>query len=264
MRPALAHAASRSSRSAAATPSGSKRPRSRRSGSSSGPSVRGSRSRSTRALSRSKASRTRGRSRASSSSAPAPSTARPLVPSSRASRCLLPRRTDGFVSRAASREFRPSVEIWEPTWCSASRVWPSSRISTGDGKILVRGIDGTVRAESGDGDIEVERASGELRLLTEDGSIVGTDLDARVDASTGDGSIELEGSFARLEASDLGRKHPHRLSRMERRDGILDRPNRRRRDSRPAARFGGRRDRRHRERRTHREPALLLFRPRPR
>ncbi len=74
------------------------------------------------------------------------------------------------------------------------------RISTGDGKILVRGIDGTVRAESGDGDIEVERTSGELQLLTEDGSIVGTDLDARVDASTGDGSIELEGSFARLEA----------------------------------------------------------------
>ena len=74
------------------------------------------------------------------------------------------------------------------------------QISTGDGKILVRGIDGMVRAESGDGGIEVERTSGELRLLTEDGSIVGTDLDARVDASTGDGSIELEGSFSRLEA----------------------------------------------------------------
>ncbi len=74
------------------------------------------------------------------------------------------------------------------------------RIATGDGRIQLRGIEATVRAESGDGRIEVEEARGELRLRTDDGSIVGRDLDARIAASTGDGDIELEGSFARLEA----------------------------------------------------------------
>jgi hypothetical protein len=58
-----------------------------------------------------------------------------------------------------------------------------------------------VRAESGDGRIEVEEAKGELRLRTEDGSIAGTRLDASVEAASGDGSIELEGSFTRLEAT---------------------------------------------------------------
>lgn len=73
-------------------------------------------------------------------------------------------------------------------------------IATGDGRIQLRGIEGSVRAESGDGRIEVEEARGELRLRTDDGSIVGRNLDAKVEAASGDGDIELEGSFARLEA----------------------------------------------------------------
>lgn len=74
-------------------------------------------------------------------------------------------------------------------------------ISTGDGRIHLRGIEGMIRAESGDGRIEVEDASGELRLRTEDGSIAGIGLDASVEAESGDGSIELDGSFPRLEAT---------------------------------------------------------------
>jgi len=74
-------------------------------------------------------------------------------------------------------------------------------LRTGDGSIEVKGVEGTVAAESGDGRIELDGVSGSMRARTADGSIRGRELSGRLDARTGDGRIELEGRFDALEAT---------------------------------------------------------------
>jgi len=68
-------------------------------------------------------------------------------------------------------------------------------VNTGDGSVEAESINGNLDVHTGDGSIAVQGAKGDIRLRTGDGSIAGRDLDGRVDATTGDGSVNLEGRF---------------------------------------------------------------------
>ena len=67
--------------------------------------------------------------------------------------------------------------------------------TTGDGSVEAESINGNLDVHTGDGSIAVQGAKGDIRLRTGDGSIEGRDLDGRVDATTGDGSLNVEGRF---------------------------------------------------------------------
>jgi len=68
-------------------------------------------------------------------------------------------------------------------------------VSTGDGSVAAESINGNLDVHTGDGSIAVQGAKGDIRLRTGDGSIEGRDLDGRVDVTTGDGHVNLEGRF---------------------------------------------------------------------
>jgi hypothetical protein len=68
-------------------------------------------------------------------------------------------------------------------------------VRTGDGSVEADSINGNVDVSSGDGSITVQGAKGSSRFHTGDGSIEGHGLDGVVDASSGDGHISLEGRF---------------------------------------------------------------------
>ncbi|HKM84300.1 MAG TPA: DUF4097 family beta strand repeat-containing protein [Candidatus Acidoferrum sp.] len=68
-------------------------------------------------------------------------------------------------------------------------------VDTGDGSVEAESINGNLDVHTGDGSIAVQGAKGDIRLRTGDGSIAGRDLDGRVDATSGDGSVNLEGRF---------------------------------------------------------------------
>jgi hypothetical protein len=68
-------------------------------------------------------------------------------------------------------------------------------VSSGDGSVEAESINGNLDVHTGDGSIAVQGAKGEIRLRTGDGSIEGRDLDGRVDVTTGDGHVNLEGRF---------------------------------------------------------------------
>src|SRR5208283_4981498 len=68
-------------------------------------------------------------------------------------------------------------------------------VNTGDGSVEAESINGNLDVHTGDGSIAVQGAKGDVRLRTGDGSITGRDLDGRVDATTGDRSVNLEGRF---------------------------------------------------------------------
>jgi hypothetical protein len=68
-------------------------------------------------------------------------------------------------------------------------------VRTGDGSVEAESINGNMEVETGDGSITVERAKGSMRFHTGDGSIEARELDGTVDASSGDGHINLEGRF---------------------------------------------------------------------
>jgi hypothetical protein len=69
---------------------------------------------------------------------------------------------------------------------------------SGDGAIVVDGIDGAVELRSGDGNISGGHITGVLKARTGDGSIVLTGIDGRVAADTGDGSVALDGALSRV------------------------------------------------------------------
>jgi len=68
-------------------------------------------------------------------------------------------------------------------------------VNTGDGSVEAESINGNLDVHTGDGSIRVQGAKGDIRLRTGDGSIEGRDLDGRVDVTTGDGHVNLEGRF---------------------------------------------------------------------
>jgi hypothetical protein len=72
------------------------------------------------------------------------------------------------------------------------------RAMSGDGAIVVDGIDGAVELRSGDGNISGEHTTGVFKARTGDGSIVLAGVDGLVEADTGDGSVALDGALTRV------------------------------------------------------------------
>jgi len=69
---------------------------------------------------------------------------------------------------------------------------------TGDGSVEADSLNGNVDVSTGDGQITVQGAKGSIRFHTGDGHIEARGLDGSVDASSGDGHINLEGRFDSL------------------------------------------------------------------
>ena len=69
---------------------------------------------------------------------------------------------------------------------------------SGDGSVEADSINGNVDITTGDGSITVQGAKGNIRFHTGDGHIEARGLDGRVDASSGDGHVSLEGRFDAL------------------------------------------------------------------
>lgn len=74
------------------------------------------------------------------------------------------------------------------------------RLSSGDGRLELEGINGQMELITGDGRIEVRDGRGQLIARTGDGPISVTNFDGQVEARTGDGRIVLDGRFQGLAA----------------------------------------------------------------
>ena len=74
------------------------------------------------------------------------------------------------------------------------------RASTGDGRLIVEGVNGELELRTGDGPIQVTGGRGRLHAETGDGRINVSDFDGEAEARTGDGRISLDGRFTRLDA----------------------------------------------------------------
>lgn len=68
-------------------------------------------------------------------------------------------------------------------------------VRSGDGSVEADSVNGNVDISTGDGSITVQGARGNIRFHTGDGHIEARGLDGQVDASSGDGHINLEGRF---------------------------------------------------------------------
>jgi hypothetical protein len=71
-------------------------------------------------------------------------------------------------------------------------------VTSGDGSVEADSINGNLNVKTGDGHITVQRVTGDILLHSGDGSIEGRQLDGKVDASSGDGHIDIEGRFDAL------------------------------------------------------------------
>lgn len=69
---------------------------------------------------------------------------------------------------------------------------------SGDGSVEADSINGNLDVKTGDGHISVQGAKGNIRLHTGDGHIEGRALDGRADITTGDGHVNVEGRFDAL------------------------------------------------------------------
>lgn len=102
------------------------------------------------------------------------------------------------VKRLSSRKFWQvshaiAIELTVPRGASLD-------IHTDHGNITTRGVGGSLRADTGDGNIEVVGGNGTVRLHTRDGNINARELDGSISADTGDGNINLEG---RMDGMDV-------------------------------------------------------------
>lgn len=68
-------------------------------------------------------------------------------------------------------------------------------VKSGDGSVEADSVNGNMDVTTGDGSVRVDGAKGYIRLHSGDGSIDARGLDGTVDASSGDGHISLEGRF---------------------------------------------------------------------
>jgi hypothetical protein len=66
---------------------------------------------------------------------------------------------------------------------------------SGDGSVEADSINGNVDVTTGDGSITVQGAKGNIRLRSGDGHIEARGLDGTVEAQSGDGHVNLEGRF---------------------------------------------------------------------
>ena len=71
-------------------------------------------------------------------------------------------------------------------------------VDSGDGSVEAESIQGNLDIHTGDGHIRVAGAKGQIKLRTGDGSIEGRDLDGQINADSGDGHITLDGRFDTL------------------------------------------------------------------
>lgn len=71
-------------------------------------------------------------------------------------------------------------------------------VNTGDGSVEADSINGNLNVRTGDGHITVQGAKGNIQLRTGDGHIEGNGLDGRADITTGDGHVNIEGRFDSL------------------------------------------------------------------
>ncbi|HEX8888707.1 MAG TPA: DUF4097 family beta strand repeat-containing protein [Pyrinomonadaceae bacterium] len=74
------------------------------------------------------------------------------------------------------------------------------QLSSGDGRLELEGVSGTLDLNTGDGRIEVRDAAGHLTAKTGDGRIEVENFKGGVNANTGDGRINLDGRFEQLMA----------------------------------------------------------------
>ena len=75
------------------------------------------------------------------------------------------------------------------------------RLNTGDGRLEVEGINGSMTLTTGDGRIDVRNSHGRLTARTGDGRIDVENFEGDVDANTGDGRIYLDGRFSGVNAN---------------------------------------------------------------
>jgi DUF4097 and DUF4098 domain-containing protein YvlB len=99
------------------------------------------------------------------------------------------RRMGGIFSTNAS----VALEIFVPRNTNLQAI-------SGDGRVELEGVTGSVNLQTGDGRIEVRDGGGQLVAKTGDGRIEVLNYTGDVDAKTGDGRINLEGRFAQLAA----------------------------------------------------------------
>lgn len=100
-------------------------------------------------------------------------------------------KTSGFHVSFGIRHTDIRVEIHMPKDADLE-------VNTGDGSVEADSINGELDVHTGDGHINVQGAKGNIRLHTGDGHIEGRDLDGRADITTGDGHVNIEGRFDAL------------------------------------------------------------------
>ncbi|MBA3806344.1 MAG: hypothetical protein H0X14_11620, partial [Acidobacteria bacterium] len=74
------------------------------------------------------------------------------------------------------------------------------RAASGDGRLIIEGVNGDMDLRTGDGPIDVQNGRGHLNATTGDGRIRIINYDGQVETRTGDGSISLSGRFDQLSA----------------------------------------------------------------
>lgn len=101
----------------------------------------------------------------------------------------------GRLSGDLGRNIAISYEITTPAATSV-------KASSGSGSDTVTGLDGTVRAETGSGRVELRQIGGDASAETGSGGVAVSDVRGAVRASTGSGSIEIDraGGAARASA----------------------------------------------------------------
>ena len=71
-------------------------------------------------------------------------------------------------------------------------------VHTGDGSVKANSLSGTIDLHTNDGSITVDTLKGDIKLRTGDGSIEARELDGKLDAYTGDGHVRISGKFEAL------------------------------------------------------------------
>jgi DUF4097 and DUF4098 domain-containing protein YvlB len=104
--------------------------------------------------------------------------------------------------KAAERRIAPGITNTSATVSLEVFVPRSTTLnaSSGDGRLLVEGVNGELNLHTGDGSIDVRDGGGRLIARTGDGRIRLTGFDGEADVNTGDGGISLEGRFTKLNA----------------------------------------------------------------
>lgn len=70
-----------------------------------------------------------------------------------------------------------------------------AQIHTGDGNISVRDAGGNLQFETGDGNVTTDTLKGNVEIKTGDGNITGQGFDGSLEAQTGDGNMTVRGRF---------------------------------------------------------------------